>query len=238
MWGMIWVQALDIYPLPFLLMSATLRNMDPSLEEASLVAGSGTLTTFRRVTLPVMRPSVLGVLLIIFVRAIEAFEVPAIVGIPGNVHVFTTKIILAIHRYPSNHGLAGSYAVILMLITIAGVLLFQKSTRKQEQFATVTGKGYRPRVIDLGRWKYVHLAIAVIIFSIAVVAPVLILIWTSLVPYYGVPSADLIARLSLDNYRFVLTYPGAATAFKNSFFLSIGSATLVMLVHPSSRGLP
>lgn len=230
MWGMIWIQALDIYPLAFLLMSATLRNMDPTLEEASMVAGSGTLTTFRRVTLPVMRPSVLGVLLIIFVRAIEAFEVPAIVGLPGNVYVFTTKIYLAIHRYPSDHGLAGAYAVNLMLVTIAGVLLFQKLTRKQEQFATVTGKGYRPRVLDLGPWKYVHLSIATIIFAIAVVAPVLILIWTSLIPYYGVPSAALLARISLDNYRFVLTYPGAAAAFKNSLFLSVSSATLVMLV--------
>jgi len=230
MWGMIWVQAVDIYPLAFLLMSAALRNMDPALEEASMAAGSSTMTTLRRITLPVMRPSMIGVMLIMFVRAIEAFEVPAIVGIPGDIHVFTSKIYLATHQYPSNHGLAGAYAVNLLIICVAGVLLYQKLTRRQEQFATVTGKGYRPRVVDLGYWKYLHLTIAVVIFAIGVIAPVLILIWASLVPYYGVPSAALIAKMSLENYEFILTYPEATKAFKNSLILSIGSATSVMLI--------
>jgi len=230
MWGMIWVQSLDIYPLAFLLMSAALRTMDPSLEEASTVAGSGTLTTLMRITLPVMRPSIMGVLLIIFVRAISAFETPAIIGLPGDVHVFTSKIFLAVHDYPSNHGLAGAYAMNLIVLCMIGVLLYQRFTRKQEQFATVSGKGYRPRMIDLGMMKYVHLSIAAIIFLLAVVAPVLILIWTSLIPYYGVPSASLLARVSLDNYRAILDYPMALTAFKNSLFLAVSSATLVMLL--------
>ncbi len=230
MWGMIWVQAVDIYPLAFLLMSAALRNMDPALEEASMAAGSGTITTLRRITLPIMRPSMIGVMLIMFVRAIEAFEVPAVVGIPGDIYVFTSKIYLATHRYPSDHGLAGAYAVNLLVICVAGVLLYQRLTRRQEQFATVTGKGYRPRVVDLGPWKYFHLALAVVIFSIGVVTPVFILIWASFIPYYGVPSAELIGKMSLENYMFILTYPEATKAFKNSFFLSVGSATSVMLV--------
>jgi len=228
--GMIWVQSLDIYPLAFLLMSAALRTMDPSLEEASTVAGSSTLTTLRRITLPVMRPSIIGVLLIIFVRAISAFETPAIIGLPGDVHVFTSKIFLAVHDYPSNHGLAGAYAMNLIVLCMIGVFLYQRFTRKQEQFATVSGKGYRPKRIDLGRMKYVHLTIAIVIFTLAVVAPVLILIWTSLIPYYGVPSARLLSRVSLDNYRAILDFPMALAAFKNSFLLAIGSATLVMVL--------
>jgi len=177
-----------------------------------------------------MRPSVIGIQLIMFVRAIEAFEVPAIVGVPADIHVFTSKIYLATHQYPSDHGLAGAYAVNLLLICLAGVFLYQRLTRKQEQFATVTGKGYRPRVAELGKWKYVHLSIALIIFFVAVIAPVLILVWASLIPYYGVPSAALLEKVSLANYSFVLNYPDAVKAFKNSFILSVGSATLVMLI--------
>ncbi|HEX4989201.1 MAG TPA: ABC transporter permease subunit, partial [Candidatus Binatia bacterium] len=76
MWGMIWAESIHLYPLVFLLMSAAFRNMDTSLEEAALTAGSSTFTTFRRVTLPLMRPAMFSVLLVIFIRGIEAFEVP------------------------------------------------------------------------------------------------------------------------------------------------------------------
>lgn len=230
MWGMIWAEAIHLYPLVFLLMSAAFRNMDTSLEEAALTAGSSTFTTFRRVTLPLMRPAMVSVLLIMFIRGIEAFEVPALVGVPAKISVFTTKIFLAIHQFPSDFGLAGAYAVTLLVISTVGVLIYQRITRKEERYATVTGKGYRPRVIDLGPWKYVTCASAFLIFFLAVVFPVFILLWSSFIPYYGVPSRELMDKLTLANYKYILNYPLAITAFKNSFYLSVGSATLVMLL--------
>ncbi len=230
MWGMIWSEAIHLYPLVFLLMSAAFRNMDTSLEEAALSAGSSTFTTFRRITLPLMRPAMFSVLLVMFVRAIEAFEVPALIGVPAKISVFTTKIFLAIHQFPSDFGLAGSYAVTLLVISTVGVLIYGKITRKEERYATVTGKGYRPRVIDLGPWKYVTCASAFFIFFLAVVLPVFVLLWSSFIPYYGVPSRELMAKMTLANYKYILNYPLALTAFKNSFYLSIGSATLVMFL--------
>jgi iron(III) transport system permease protein len=230
MWGMIWAEAIHLYPLVFLLMSAAFRNMDTSLEEAALSAGSSTFTTFRRITLPLMRPAMFSVLLIIFVRGIEAFEVPALIGVPAKISVFTTKIFLAIHQFPSDFGLAGSYAVTLLVISSAGVLIYGRITRREERYATVTGKGYRPRVIDLGPWRYVTCASAVLIFLLAVICPVAVLLWSSFIPYYGVPSWELMGKLTLANYTYVLNYPLALTAFKNSFYLSVGSATLVMLL--------
>jgi iron(III) transport system permease protein len=230
MGGMVWAEAIHLYPLVFLLMSASFRNMDTSLEEAALTAGSSTFTTFWKVTLPLMRPAMFGVLLVMFIRGMEAFEVPALVGVPAKISVFTTKIFLAIHQFPSDFGLAGAYAVTLLLISATGVLIYQRVTRKEERFATVTGKGYRPRVIDLGPWKYATCATAFFIFLLAVIFPVFILLWSSFIPYYGIPSMELVAKLTLANYQYVLTYPLALTAFKNSFYLSVGSATLVMLL--------
>src|SRR5574341_1737612 len=160
MWGMIWAEAIHLYPLVFLLMSAAFRNMDTSLEEAALTAGSSTIATFWRITLPLMRPAMMSVLLIVFIRGIEAFEVPALIGVPAKISVFTTKIFLAIHQFPSDFGLAGAYAVTLLAISTVGVLIYQRVTRREERYATVTGKGYRPRVIDLGPWKYLTCAIA------------------------------------------------------------------------------
>ncbi|HEY6200705.1 MAG TPA: iron ABC transporter permease [Candidatus Binatia bacterium] len=230
MGGMVWAEAIHLYPLVFLLMSASFRNMDTSLEEAALTAGSSTFTTLRRVTLPLMRPAMFGVLLVMFVRGIEAFEVPALVGVPAKISVFTTKIFLAIHQFPSDFGLAGAYAVTLLIISGGGVMIYQRVTRRTERFATVTGKGYRPRVIDLGPWKWVTCFIAFFIFLLAVIMPVFILLWSSFIPFYGIPSRELLAKVTLANYHYVLTYPLALTAFKNSFLLSVGSATLVMLL--------
>jgi iron(III) transport system permease protein len=230
MWGMIWAEAIHLYPLVFLLMSAAFRNMDTSLEEAALTAGSSTFATFYRVTLPLMRPAMFSVLLIIFIRGIEAFEVPALVGVPARISVFTTKIFLAIHQFPSDFGLAGAYAVTLLAISTIGVLIYGRITRREERYATVTGKGYRPRVIDLGGWKYVTLGISFLIFLLAVILPVFVLLWSSFIPYYGVPSRELMAKMTLANFQYILNYPLAMTAFKNSFYLSVGSATLVMLL--------
>jgi iron(III) transport system permease protein len=230
MWGMIWAESIHLYPLVFLLMSAAFRNMDTSLEEAALTAGSSTFTTFARVTLPLMRPAMFSVLLINFIRGIEAFEVPALIGVPAKISVFTTKIFLAIHQFPSDFGLAGAYAVTLLAISTTGVLIYGKITRKEERYATVTGKGYRPRVIDLGGWKYLTLGISFLIFLLAVILPVFVLLWSSFIPYYGVPSRELMEKMTWANYQYILNYPLALTAFKNSFYLSVGSATVVMLL--------
>lgn len=230
MWGMIWAESIHLYPLVFLLMSAAFRNMDTSLEEAALTAGSSTLATFGRITLPLMRPAMFSVMLIVFIRGIEAFEVPALIGVPAKISVFTTKIFLAIHQFPSDFGLAGAYAVTLLAISTVGVLIYGKITRREERYATVTGKGYRPRVIDLGVWKYVTCALSFLIFLLAVILPVFVLLWSSFIPYYGVPSWELAAKMTLANYHYILNYPLAATAFKNSFYLSVGSATIVMLL--------
>jgi iron(III) transport system permease protein len=230
MWGMIWAESIHLYPLVFLLMSAAFRNMDTSLEEAALTAGSSTVQTFYKVTLPLMRPAMVSVLLINFIRGIEAFEVPALIGVPAKISVFTTKIFLAIHQFPSDFGLAGAYAVTLLAISTTGVLIYGRITRREERFATVTGKGYRPRVIDLGPWKWLTLGIASLIFFLAVILPVFVLLWSSFIPYYGVPSRELAAKMTLANYQYIMNYPLAWTAFKNSFYLSVGSATLVMLL--------
>ena len=230
MWGMIWAESIHLYPLVFLLMSAAFRNMDTSLEEAALTAGSSTLATFGRITLPLMRPAMFSVMLIVFIRGIEAFEVPALIGVPAKISLFTTKIFLAIHQFPSDFGLAGAYAVTLLGISTVGVLIYGKITRREERYATVTGKGYRPRVIDLGAWKYLTCALSFLIFFLAVIMPVFVLLWSSFIPYYGVPSWELAEKMTLANYKYILNYPLAATAFKNSFYLSVGSATVVMLL--------
>ncbi|MBI2371665.1 MAG: iron ABC transporter permease, partial [Deltaproteobacteria bacterium] len=226
--GMIVTQAFHGYPIVFLAMTAALKSMDTSLEEASLMSGASHWTSFRRVTLRLMRPAILSIMLIMFIRGIELFEVPAIVGLPAGIEVFTTKIYLAIREIPASYGKASTMAVILVLISLAGAALYRRATARAERFATVTGKGYRPAVIDLGRWKYLHMALCLLFFAVVVVLPLAVLVWSSLLPFYRPPSAEALRQLTLKNYGFVLSLPAAGRAIQNSLLLALGTPTIVM----------
>ncbi len=228
--GMIWAEAIHLYPLVFMMMAASFRSMDMSLEESSTMSGAGVFGTFCRVTLPLMRPAFFSAMLIMFIRAIEAFEVPALVGLPAGIEVFTSEIYLAIHEYPSNFGLAGSLAVTLLIISSLGVYFYRRATAKEQRFATVTGKGFRPRLIDLGGFKYLVSGLCIVFFLITIGLPIFILLWSSFVPFYEVPSLAAAKTLSLKNYIFVFNFPTTMTAFKNSIFLMLTTATITMLL--------
>jgi iron(III) transport system permease protein len=228
--GMIWVDGLHYSPMAFLLMTAAFRSMDPSLEEQAAMSGASMLQTARRITLKLAWPAALGSLLILFVRSIESFEVPALLGLPAGIHVYTSSIYQAIHQYPSRLGLASAYAVTLLLLTSLGIYAQARLTGSGARYATVTGKGFRPRTLDLGNWRYVTAAIFIVYFAIIVLLPFLVLVWSSLQKFYSAPSWDALGRVSLDSYRAVLDYPQFAQTVWNSLVLALGSAAAVMLV--------
>lgn len=229
-YGMIWAAAAHLYPLNFLLMSGAFRSMDNSLEEASATAGANFFATFRRITLKIMRPAMLSVMLILFIRGIESFEVPALIGRPARIFVFTTKIYEASQEFPPALGLAGAYAGILLLISFAGVFLYQRLTRRAESFTTITGKGYRPRIIDLGSWKYAVSTGCAIFMLVTLVFPLLSLLVISFSPYTTALTLDALRHFTFKEYAFILNYPIITRAFRNSAILAFSSATVVMFL--------
>jgi iron(III) transport system permease protein len=230
MWGMIWVDGLHYSPMAFLLMTAAFRSMDPALEESAAMSGANLWQVVWRITLALSWPAIFAILLILFVRAIESFEVPALLGMPAGIFVFTSAIYEAIHRYPSQIGLASSYGVTLLLLTSGGVWFQSRLSASGQRYSTVTGKGFRPRRIDLGHWRYFTAAIFIVYFLLIVAAPLLVLLWSSVQKYYSVPSMAALANLTLDPYRFILNHPTFARALWNSLLLCLGSATIIMLV--------
>ena len=230
MWGMIWVDGLHYSPVAFLLMTAAFRAMDPSLEESAMMSGANVFQVLWNVTLKLAWPAIFATFLILFVRAIESFEVPALLGLPVGIQVFTSSIYQAVHRYPSQIGLASSYAITLLLITTVGIYFISKLSNSGSKYATMTGKGFRPRQIDLGRWRWVAAAVFAIYFALIVAMPFAVLLWSSFQKFYSVPSMQALQNLTLDPYRFVLSYPNLGRAVWNSLLLSFGSATLIMLI--------
>jgi iron(III) transport system permease protein len=229
--GMIFVEALITTPLAFLVVSASLYSMDPSLEESARVAGSNNVQIAWRITFPIIRPALLAAAMLNFVRAIESFDTPAIIALPARIEVFTTKIYReAIGAFPPNQNLAATYGVSLLLVTMLFVYCYRRLTARSERYVTVTGRGYRPTIIDLGKWRYLAAGIAGLILLLIVVLPFLVLIYVSFISYVHVPSAKTWDLLTLEHYYANLTDLRTYRAMQNSLFLAVVGATLCMLL--------
>jgi iron(III) transport system permease protein len=230
MGGMILVEGLHMSPIVFLLMAAAFRSLDPSLEESAMMSGASLGGVIRRITLPLVRPALLAGLLIMVVRALEGFETPAILGIPDGTFVLTSRIFLALSTFPVRYDIAGAYSMGLVLITVIMILLYRWFNRQSERYQVITGKGYRPRPLELGRWKWPIAAIFVVYFLFVVVAPLAILAYMSLLPFYTPPGPGVLERMSFDNYARMLELRDVAGALRNSFVLAVGTATGVMVL--------
>jgi iron(III) transport system permease protein len=228
--GMIMIEGLIWGSLVFLLMSAPLRSMDPALEEAAAISGAGVLETIWKVTLPMALPSILSVLLLAFVRCLEAFEVPALIGVPAGVHVFTTKIYFEIKRdiFP-NYGIASAYSILTLVLVGFGLFLYSRATRASYKFYTITGKGYRPKVTDLGKWRYLTMLI-IFILPLFDLLPLLMLAWSSFLPFHMAPSFEALSKFTLDNYHNTMGSMRTITSIKNSLIVSSTGATIATLL--------
>ena len=229
LWGMMLIEGVGFVPLTFLLMSSVLRSTDASFEEAAMMSGASPLRAFGSVTLRMSLPALCGLTLLIFVKAFESFEVPALVGLAGNVSVITTMIYQSSRRVGSpDYGEAGAYSICLVLILL-GLMLWQNSlSRHAQRYQTITGKGFRPRVIDLGGWRYLASALLLLLFIIVTVAPVSILAFTSFQPFYGGVSIEAFSRVSLENYHALFGPGSFRDSIVNTLVLGAMTATLVV----------
>jgi iron(III) transport system permease protein len=228
--GMIFVDGMHQSPLAFLLMTAAFRTMDPALEESAQMSGATVPQIAWRITFKLVWPAALAALLVLFIRAVESFEVPALLGLPVGIEVYTSSIYQAIQRYPSDVGLASAYAVTLLLIASFCIYAQSRVAAEAGKFSTVTGKGFRPRVMNIGRWRYLTAAVFVAYFMIIVILPVLVLVWCSLQKFYSAPSLSAMQNLTFDAYRAVFDYPNIGTVIGNSAVLATASATIIMLM--------
>jgi iron(III) transport system permease protein len=230
LFGMIFIESLLWSPFVFLMLAAAFRSMDPLLEEASAACGARMWQTMRKVSLKLMLPAFFSVLLLIFIRSFESFEIPALVGLPGDIRVLTTSIYMDAQKLPPQYGSAGAFSVLLMLVVACTLYLYFRVTREGERFQTVTGKGYRPTVIQLGRWRYLAMLGLMTYAAVLLVLPFLIILWASFLPFYIQPSLDAMGRFTLKNYVTALHFPKVTDSIKNSILLGLGSASAVMVL--------
>ncbi|MBM4264314.1 MAG: iron ABC transporter permease [Deltaproteobacteria bacterium] len=231
MTGLIYVEALILTPLAFLIIAAAMKSMDPSLEESAKTLGSNEFGVMRRITFPLLRPAILAAATLNFVRAVESFDTPAIIALPARIEVFTTKIWReALGSFPTNHNLAATYGVGILFIALIFVYLYRRFTSQVESFSTVTGKGFRPHQIELGPWRYAAAGVASLLLILLVVLPILVLALVAILPYYHVPTWQTWQNLTMSHFEYVWATPRVHKAFLNSLLLAFISATACMIL--------
>jgi len=225
--GMILVEGLLDLPIAYLIIAPAMASFDISLEESSRVFGAGNMKTLFRITLPVLRPAILAAFILCVVRCLASFAVPSVLGMPGRTYVLATYIYRTVTTgFIADYGKAAAVGMSVLVLSISLIYVYRYMTRSSEKYVTVSSRGFKPVVIQLKKAR-IPLFIVLLSFSfILIMLPILVLLYTSLVPYSMVPSMKAFASMNLDHWRDVLNDPISLTSLKNSLFLCIVGASL------------
>src|SRR4029079_6563981 len=226
-YGIAWVMALFEGSVAFVMIAALRKSMDPSLEEASQVIGASRLRTMLRITLPLVVPGVLGAAIFVFAEMPGSFAVALVLGLPNRYYVITTAIYQLLQQYPPRVQLAAAMGVTLFVVMFVMLFLYRRVVTRGS-YITVTGKAFRPRVADVGRRRYVLLAVCVLYLITAVALPILTLLFASVQKIaVAFPAAD---NFTLANFRTAMSMNAARSALGNSLMLGFGTASIGVLL--------
>ena len=225
--GMVWHMMQYSVPFLFLLIVDAFRAMDPSLEEAARMCGASRFRTFRTITLQLMLPALTSGAILSFIRGIENFESPLFFGTPAGIHVITTDIYDSINqRSPPQYQYATAVSFVIMALLFLIVLLQWRLLRGRS-FTTVSGKGYSPGIIKLGRWRWATFAFCLLFFVVTVVLPVGQLLIGSFFKFFGFYQWDM---LTLEHYQAVFGSSEFWRGFANTMFLGLVGASATMVL--------
>jgi iron(III) transport system permease protein len=227
--GLIFVMSLYVSPYVFLTVQAVMQRMDASLEEASLISGASLAKMVWNVVLPLSLPAILSGGILVMTRVLEEFAIPGVLGAPTGIYTITTYIYYqAISYVPPRYEVAALLASLLMGAT-AILLGLQARVLGGRAFTTVSGKGHAPRILRLGRWRYLTLAYALTYIGLTVALPYLVLLYAAFISQWGAP--PLWSNFTLAN--FVSTFDpelSARSGIVNSLILAVSGATLATLL--------
>jgi iron(III) transport system permease protein len=224
--GMIWALATHLYPWAFLLTSAAFATMDRSLEDAARMSGASGFKTFRKITVPLVAPSIAAAFMLVFTISIEQFSIGGTIGVLARIPILPVEIYRSIAVYPPEWGFATTLSVVLLLIT--SLLIYgQNKLLAEKSFVTVTGKETMDRT-KLGKWRWLTFLASSLFVFVAVILPYVGMIMVSLSPSLG---ADLtLNNFTFKHYVYIFTeHPFVFRAVRNSLVLAISAATLLAL---------
>lgn len=226
--GVIFVMLLFYIPYAYLFISSALKNMDPSLEEASYMNGRGSFSTAMKVTLPIMRPALVASFFFVAVLATGVFVIPAVLGLNTSFSPLAVEVYRAVTVFPARPPVGAALGTLLFWFTLAGVYLYRRSVRNANRFVTISARGTRPRLVKLRAGRYIAAAVFALYAFLAAVLPYAVLIVMSLTPFAITDFRRM--TFSFDGIVEVWNAPDVLTAFGNTLWLGILVPTLTVLV--------
>ncbi len=201
--GMGWVEGLSLAPVAFIMTAAVFRAMDPSLEESAEMSGARFHTIARRVTLPLAWPGILAAGIYIFTIGFAAFDVPAIIGWSNRIFTFSTYMVTQLSPDDGLPQYGPATALSTIVIALAGALSwwYGRLQSRAHRYQVVTGKGYHPRLVELGKYKLWAWVFLASYFMLSKLIPLLIIIWASLLPFFQPPSAEAFAMMTFKHFN-------------------------------------
>ncbi len=230
--GMGWVEGLGLSSIAFIMIVATYRTMDPSLEEAGRVHGLKILKTLRYITLPLTFPGILAAAIYVFTIGLSAFEVPAIIGMSNKIFTFSTFIFYKMQPLEElpNYGVAGAVSSLLVVLALLLSGWYFKVLRFSSRYAVVTGRAYRPKLVELGNHGRAYAWIFLgFFFLVAKLLPFLLLAWAALLSYFQPPSWAALSQVSLRNF-YGLPWDLLFIGARNTLFLMLAVPTLTLIL--------
>jgi len=225
--GIAWVMALFEGSVAFVMIGAVMKSMDPALEEASQMMGAGRLRTMLQVTLPLVAPGVLGAAIFVFAEMLGSFSAALVLGMPNRFYVVTTAIYQFVSQYPPRLPLAAAMGVSLFAVMFVMLYLYRRVIAGRS-YVTITGKAFRPRVMDVGGLRWMLLGACAFYVLLSVALPIATLAYASLQRIaVAFPAAG---NWTLDNYRTALTLNAVRSALANSLVLGVATATIGVAV--------
>jgi iron(III) transport system permease protein len=226
-YGIAWVMALFEGTVAFVMIGAAMKSMDPALEESARVLGAGKWRTMLTVTLPLVMPGVLGATVFVFAEMLGSFAAAFVLGIPARYVVITTAIWQAVQSFPPDYPRASAMGIALFAVMFATLGLYRLVVRRGN-FATITGKAFRPRTMAMGRMAWVLFALCFAYVVAAVFLPLAALLLTSFQRFATVILSQ--SELTLANYQTALGFGAVRQALTNSLLLGVGVATFGVAV--------
>ena len=222
--GVILVMALYNVPYAYMTVSAALKGMDPSMEEASYLNGAGTLATAMKVTFPVVRPSVISAFFFVFVLTCGTFSIPAALGGTRALPFLAVDIYRAVATFPLDYSRAAAIGTLLFWISLIGVAFYRFASRVATRFVTVTARGYRMRMVKLRGWRIPALLTIAVYVTLAIILPYLSLLYVAFTRFTS--SSIMDATFTLDNFKSVAGSVAVRQSVVNTLLVGAIAPTL------------
>ena len=202
--GMGFVQGLNLTALAFILTAQMFRAMNPSLEEAAKIHGLSFFGTMRRITLPLAFPAILAAMIYMLTIGIATFDVPAIIGLGNRIYMLSTYVYLKANPTDSGvpqHGVTAALGTVMILLALLLTWWYSQVLRQGHRYEVVTGKGYRPALVNIGRWSLLAWTFIALYFLATKLIPLLLIAYAAFVPYLAPPSYEMLGKLTLAGFH-------------------------------------